>query len=331
MTDNQNTVTENTERTDFWAAFYEKRALSRVAWAIAVPSILFFLASQFLSYILLFLGGKIGLSAERISRVVSDPAVLQIIQVIMSVVLFTFPYILAAKILGAKVGRIAGLNKPKEKTILPYLLFGIGFCAFANIIVAYAGRVFERFGLGYSMPEDKNPEGFFGFLLVLISTAFVPALIEEFAYRGIAIGLLKPFGEGFAIVASAAAFAVLHGNFSQIAFAFFVGLVLGFIRIKTNSLLVPVAVHCINNTIAVISSYDLGFSAAVTNILYGVYLALALTAAIFAVALIGKDGFALNAPQTVNGTKKTYITYFFAPGTIIFFALFIFRACTYIV
>ena len=104
-----------------------------------------------------------------------------------------------------------------------------------------------------------------------------------------------------------------------------------FVVEKTNSLLVPVAVHCINNMIAVITSYEWGLSAAVTNILYGVYLALALIAAIFAVVLIGKDGFSLNAPQTENGTKKIYVTYFFAPGTIIFFALFIFRACTYIV
>lgn len=313
----------------FFAEDKEKTAIRRRAWAVAVPAIAFFIISQYWAKLLLLAGARFGLTAEKLSRFFTEPAVLQIAQIILSLFLFTVPFLVCALVSGEKISEIAGLKKPADNR-LAYFLFGVGFCSFANIAVSQMNRIFDLFGINYSVPEDKNPEGVFGFILVLISTVIVPAVVEEFSMRGIVIGLLKPFGSGFAIFASAAVFGLIHGNFNQIPFAFMVGLVLGFIRIKTDSLVICMAVHATNNLIAVIATYTENLPSNIRNTIYTVYIMLALTAAILGVALIKGEAFSLKKPETVMSTKKIFVNYFFSPAILIVFALFFFRACTYI-
>lgn len=314
-----------------FALLKEKAAISRAAWAIAIPAVVFFLVTQFWSSIVAFVGQSFGFDKSQIAAFVNEPARLQIVQVALSLLLLTVPFVICAKIAGAGISDITVLKKPKSENNFAYLLFGIGFCAFANVAVSAAARLFESFGFNYSVPAAKHPEGVFGFLLMVLSTAIVPALVEEFAYRGIVFGLLKPFGEVFAIFASSVAFGVLHGNFEQMPFAFLVGLVLGLIRVKTDSILICMAVHAINNLVAVLLEYSTSLPRAIANITYTVYIMLALTLTILGVAFLKRnDNFKFNSPDTVNPTKKIYFTFFFSPATIVFFALFIFRAVMYI-
>lgn len=322
---------ENGQVAEFFATENEKRAIRRAAWAVTVPAIVFFLVTEFLGVILVFIGQSFGFTREKTLKILSDPAILQVLQVALSLLLLTVPFILCAKILGANISSLVSLKKPESESNLAYFLFGIGFCAFANIAVSAAGAIFKSFGIDYSVPQNEDPEGIFGFLLVIVSTAIVPALVEEFAYRGIVFGVLKPFGEGFAIFGSAAAFGLLHGNFEQIPFAFLVGLVLGFIRVKTGSILICMAVHATNNLVAVLISYSSFLPTAAVNTVYTVYVLLALTVSILGVALLKKENtFKLGAPNTVNPTKKIYSTFFFSPAFIIFFLLFLFKAAMYL-
>ena len=137
-----------------------------------------------------------------------------------------------------------------------FILLGIGFCGFANISVSYGGALFDSLGFpSYNYPSSENAAGIFGFLLTVISTAVIPPLTEEFAFRGAVLGELKKHGEGFALITSSVLFGLMHRNFVQIFFAFLVGLILGFIRIKTGSIWVSIAVHALNNFLAVICDY----------------------------------------------------------------------------
>ena len=315
----------------FFAEQREKSMLRKTAVAVAVPGVFLYFFSKYWVLAILFVGQRFGLTRQKLAEFFSEPATLQRTQIVISLLLFTLPFVLCALISGKRISDIVALKKPEGNNIA-YFLFGVGFCAFSNIAVSQMSRIFDAFGISYSVPEDENPEGLFGFLLVIISTAIVPALVEEFAMRGIVMGLLKPFGSGFSIFASAAVFGIIHGNFNQIPFAFLVGLVLGFIRIKTGSLVICMAVHSVNNLVAVISSYNESMPVNVKNMLYTVYILLALTAAILGVALIkDKNAFSLKKAETVMSVKKICVNYFFSPATLILFALFIFRACTYLV
>ena len=315
----------------FWAQFAEKQALRRTAWAVAVPGMVMFLVSTFWGALVVFVTSFLGISYEKTVEFFSEPAVSRLIEVALSIFLMTVPFIICARLAGVRVSAVAGLNRPEKENILPCFLLGAGFCAFSNIAVSVAGQIFNSFGIDGSVPEQKLPDGFFGFLISTISIAIVPALVEEFAFRGIVLGLLRRFGDVFAILASSAVFGILHGNFEQMPFAFLVGLVLSFVRIKTGSLIVPMAIHALNNFVSVAATYAVSQNAAAANFVYTVYILLALVAAIFGLFLLrGEDNFSFPPLKGALGAKKTYMNFFFSPAIIIFSVLFIYRALTYV-
>ena len=84
-----------------------------------------------------------------------------------------------------------------------------------------------------------------------LTIAIIPALAEEFAFRGIVMGMLKKYSGALALIVSSAIFGLMHGNIVQIPFAFCGGLVFGFIALKTNSLLPGILIHFFNNGISV--------------------------------------------------------------------------------
>lgn len=94
--------------------------------------------------------------------------------------------------------------------------------------------------------------GGFSVLLQVISVAAVPALVEEFLFRGIILHKLLPYGNAFAILITTALFAMLHGNIVQIPFAFVGGLAMAFSVIKTNSLLPSIISHFFINLLSVV-------------------------------------------------------------------------------
>ena len=92
-------------------------------------------------------------------------------------------------------------------------------------------------------------------MLSVIATAVTPAIVEEFALRGVVLHALKRFGNGFAVLVSAGLFGLLHGNLEQIPFAFVVGLYLGYLTVKTKSSVPAVMLHFYNNASSIIFSY----------------------------------------------------------------------------
>jgi len=87
--------------------------------------------------------------------------------------------------------------------------------------------------------------------LLLIGGVLIGPICEEIIFRGIILeGLLKKYNPTKAIIFSALIFGLIHGQPIQVIGAFFAGLVLGWIYLKTKSLWVCGAAHIINNLIA---------------------------------------------------------------------------------
>jgi len=84
----------------------------------------------------------------------------------------------------------------------------------------------------------------------IVLCLFAP-FIEEMVFRGAILrsllsGKMNPW---VAISVSAALFAVAHGNLSQMPHAFITGILLGWMYLRTGSILPGVAFHWVNNTI----------------------------------------------------------------------------------
>ena len=87
----------------------------------------------------------------------------------------------------------------------------------------------------------------------VISVAILPAIIEEFLFRGMIYrGILNKGNKQIAIIISALLFALLHMNFNQMCYAFVMGLAFAFVIYLTDNLTVSILLHMLFNAFTVI-------------------------------------------------------------------------------
>lgn len=147
------------------------------------------------------------------------------------------------------------LSAPKNpvKTIL-LIIISFGGCMLANYISSILLTILEGVGLYSTYSSIEDPKNTADLILMFISVAIVPALVEEFALRGVLLSSLRRYGNAFAIVASAFAFGIFHGDAAQIPFAFICGLFFAYAVIATESLWTGIIIHAMNNSLSCISS-----------------------------------------------------------------------------
>ena len=299
----------------------EKKQIKKTA-LLAGLSCLIMMGIIFLwSAVYFALMGIFGISVTKAQKIATDPFVIQFLQIVLSSFMFIVPFTLVYKIGGFKISNTISLKSPQKSDILPLTLIGVGFCSFANISVSILGNIFISFGVDYQVDRPDNPSGFLGFIITFISTAIVPALVEEFACRGLILGSLKKFGEAFAIIVSSVVFGLIHGNFEQIPFAFLVGMILGFITIRSGTIWIACLIHFINNAASVIIDYALsGVNNDALNVFYNVYLMAALLVGILGAVIFVKtreDAFTLKKADTKSEEITKYRWFFTHPAIFI--------------
>ena len=314
--------------------FEEKQGIRKAANVMSISLLLMLGISLLWSFVYIFVMLGLGFSYEKAVGILEDPAILQVLQIVLSAFLFTVPFIIVYKIGRYRISDLVPFEKPAKGDFLPLFLLGVSFCSFANIAVSYAGAIFEAFGINYEVDYGENPEGFFGFMLSLIATVIVPALVEELACRGLLLGSLRKFGDGFAVLVSAIMFGIMHGNFEQMPFAFLVGLVLGFITVKSGTIWIAAAVHGFNNFISVFFDYFMdGFSMLVQNISYLIFLSFSLLVGILGICLLRKrdsEFFKFTPSDTETGEKRKYKLFFTTPLVIIFIIISVLESLVYL-
>lgn len=300
------------------ASFEEYKGIKRQATAIGAALLFLTVIPFFFRNLIISL-----LALPRVREIVGSPFFNDIYGIVVSVLLFTLPFIFFAKVIGKqKLSSIAGYNRPKKGTAFCCVFLGLAFCAFAQIATAYLEEFFDFLG-PYNFSYGENLPGVAGFIITVLSTAVAPALVEEFACRGIIFGSLKKYGEGFAVVASAIVFGVMHGNFEQIPFAFLVGLILGYIRVVSGSVLVCCIVHGLNNLVSVVGIYLYEIAPArYVNLGQEVFWLLCIVFGIVAFLSSGakKDFYTLPESSCELSVDKKFKAFFTSPMIIIFIA-----------
>jgi sodium transport system permease protein len=90
---------------------------------------------------------------------------------------------------------------------------------------------------------------------LLLLVGVVPAICEELAFRGFILSGLRRLGHKWtAIAICSVLFGVAHGLLQQSLSAAVVGMVIGYLAVKTNSLLPAVAYHLVHNSLGVLHS-----------------------------------------------------------------------------
>ena len=163
------------------------------------------------------------------------------------------PALILAKASKVPMNELFPFKKLDGKYLAALVVGGMSVCMIAQLAITILIENLYIFGIDIeSALDQETATGLADIVLSTICTAIIPALVEEFAYRGVVLGVLKRHDETFAIFASAFLFGLLHGNFVQIPFAFIIGLVAAFVRVKSDSMLPSILIHFGNNFFAVI-------------------------------------------------------------------------------
>lgn len=136
--------------------------------------------------------------------------------------------------------------------ILACVLMGSAGCMLCNFPAGVVVNVEQKFGFQGTIPDMPLSDSSAVLALYVLSVAVIPPIVEEMMFRGMILQGLRRFGDGFAVVASAVLFGLYHGNFAQSVFAFLCGLILGFVVVRTNSLLPSILIHAVNNGVSVV-------------------------------------------------------------------------------
>lgn len=193
-------------------------------------------------------------------------------QFIQHLGIFIVPPIVAAFIFSKHPSSY--LHADKKSKLSVYLLAGI-IIIFAIPLINYTGALNAKLSLPESfagletkikaMEESaaKMTEAFLnvhsigGLLVNLIIIALLPAIGEEFMFRGILLKLFKEWTKNkhAAILISAFLFSAIHFQFYGFLPRFLLGVLFGYLFVWSKNIWVPVTVHFINNGLAVVLYY----------------------------------------------------------------------------
>lgn len=83
---------------------------------------------------------------------------------------------------------------------------------------------------------------------MILYTCIVGPFMEELMFRGLLLKRARLFGDRTAVIFTALMFGLMHGNLAQFLYATAIGLILGYVAVKTNGIRYTVIMHMIVNS-----------------------------------------------------------------------------------
>lgn len=233
------------------------------------------------------------------------------VNIVFSILGLLLPFVFGAIIMHKKkVLTNLCFEKPESFSLMfASVPFGFLICLIGNYITSVFVSLSRSSGVILTAPEYYTPDSLAGRILYAVSIAVVPALVEEFAIRGVVMQPLRRYGDRFAIVVSALVFGILHGNLVQAPFAFIAGMGMGYAVCLTNSVWTGVLIHFCNNFYSVLIDFlitdvtDEAMLNAVWNISQVMLYAVCIIGSVLFAVVRGRRRLAPAQVQLETGTK----------------------------
>lgn len=240
--------------------------------------------------------------------------------ILTSLLFIGVPFLISYKALKSRVSFTLPYGRPHNKrSFILLIIMGIAGSFLANYIVAIISMILNAGGLEMVSPEYETPESALGIILYVIYISVVPAMTEEFAFRGVIMQPLRKYGDKFAIVMSALVFGLMHGNAVQAIFAFIVGIIIGYAVVVTGSMWTGIVIHFFNNFVsAVLDLVGNYVSNSTYNMIYVLYSVLLVAAGLVCAVLYfyTKDRVRIPVPSTELSEKKKRSAFICTPPLI---------------
>ncbi len=111
----------------------------------------------------------------------------------------------------------------------------------------FPGQNAAASGAGAAIPVTNDV---FTVIITFLCTCVMVPVIEEYVFRGVIYRVFKDVGTGFAVVASALCFGLMHSSVSQCMYAFVFGLFSAIFVAVTGNIKTSVLFHMINNVVS---------------------------------------------------------------------------------
>lgn len=308
----------------------EKRALARRGLGIGLAIV----GMQVLPYLFTTVAATILHAAGLIDPYAIDngysgmqPLTYYIYYALLYLLMVTVPFLVLMPCFHLRFGQVM----PFRKTARPGLLVlagagGLAMCMAANYLATQYSAVMQSIGIPTDMSSLPKDGSLVSQICYFVILAVLPAFAEEFAFRGVTLQLLRPYGEAFAVIGSAFAFGVMHGTVIQIPFAFAGGLFFGYIAVRTGSIWPSVLLHFLNNALSYFQeliqdhSAEFVYQQTSTVLLYALFLVATVGGLLCLAVLLHKDkNFFRTNPDAAHrlSDKEKFAVYIGNPGMIL--------------
>lgn len=144
------------------------------------------------------------------------------------------------------------LRRISIKQYLFSFFMGVGVFLIAAAVNTIFFELFELTGADTSVLSTDLPQmdDLFSFFLSLVLIAVIPALTEEFLFRGALLHSWKGLGRMRAVLLTALIFSLVHYSLPSLPALFLIGALIGFMAYDSGSIWPGVIVHFLNNALS---------------------------------------------------------------------------------
>lgn len=255
--------------------FVQASPVTRLLFAGLVTVFLFLL---FMLISVLLAAPIFGVNPLEISSLLSNSEgeqyvdILKYFQIVQELGLFLIPPLLIAPLLSYHPGKFLGTSvspDPKRTLMVILLMFMaaplINFTAYLNSQLSLPEGLsgVEQWMKSTEQSADEITKLFLnvnttgGFILNIVMIGILPAIGEEFLFRGLLQRLFSEMTKNYhaGIFIAAFLFSALHLQFFGFLPRFLMGVLFGYLLVWSGSIWLPIVAHFVNNTTAVVVYY----------------------------------------------------------------------------
>ena len=150
-------------------------------------------------------------------------------------------------------------KKLSGKNFFIFVAISFAVMYFGNLISSYLMAIIQSYtGVETTNPVSEMLSGSSIWLNAIVVAVLAP-IVEEVLFRKVIIDRTHVWGEKTAVVFSALLFGIFHGNFYQFFYAFGIGLLFGYIYVRTGRIRYTIILHMmINGLSGVFASWLIG-------------------------------------------------------------------------
>ncbi len=227
---------------------FERRQLRREGTRLGLSLLLSVALFYILRTLLLSIGqmtvfGRVSVALQNI---------INLALILLSYSLSLTPFFIYKRSVGIPSRVAFPIKAPRALFVVCGLFCTLALSSLGSITVDHINTALGLLGLRVTSGTTPLPYGLWEIAVYILAFVVITPVLEEVVFRGILLQALRQYGDGFAVLVSAALFALMHLSITALPFAFLAGLCIGYFVVRTGSLISGIIIHIANNLLVVV-------------------------------------------------------------------------------